>query len=103
MIPTAPVLQAVHRASQRAAAATRQDMKQGVDSLAAIATLAPLFGFIGTTMGIVRSFRSVNGEKSAALIALNLSISESLWTTVLGLFVGITALWCHRYLSGNLS
>jgi biopolymer transport protein TolQ len=96
------VLQAVERASKRSAAAVHQEMKQGVNGLATIASVAPWIGIFGTLVGIVGLFGGVDGEKSAILGALAARLSESIWPTALGILVGLTAFFCYRYLMGRL-
>lgn len=93
----AEILEAAGRAATRASRSVCLDLQRGLSTLATIASTAFFLGCFGTCLGIVVSFRGVDGEKSTILAALVLSISESLMPTVLGLFVAITA-WCfHQY------
>jgi hypothetical protein len=77
-------------------------MKQGVDGLATIASVAPWIGVFGTLFGIGGSFRGGNGEKSALMGALAARLSESIWPTAMGILVGLIAFFCYRYLTGRL-
>jgi biopolymer transport protein ExbB/TolQ len=90
------------RASGRTAAAVSDEMNVGLDSLATIASVAPWIGLFGTFMGIENSFGELPGEKSACMAAIADRISGSMWTTALGLLVGLTSLWCYKYLTGRL-
>jgi hypothetical protein len=96
------VLQAVRRASKRSSAVVHEEMKQGLYSLATITSLAPWVGLFGTILGILNSFRGISGERTATMAAIFESLSESLWSTAFGLLVGVTALWCYRYLEDRL-
>jgi biopolymer transport protein ExbB/TolQ len=88
---------------ERVAAAVSQDLKRGVNSLAAIASVAPLFGFLGTCIGIVNSFKGCAGEKSACQFATFESLSEGVMPAALGLFVAVPAWLGYRFLSDRAS
>jgi len=96
------LLESVLRASRRSSSSVHEDIGKRVNSLATIASTAPLVGLLGTTYGIVTSFRSCGGEKSFCMAALTQSLSESIWPTALGLLIGIVSLWFYRYLIGGL-
>jgi len=61
------VLDAVKRASARAAIAVHAEMKRGLNSLASIAATAPLVGVFGTLLGIVNSFPALGTENGPRL------------------------------------
>jgi biopolymer transport protein ExbB/TolQ len=102
-LPTKLVIDAVQRASMRAAADEHIRMRGGVTSLATIAATAPLFGFFGTVIGIVHSFQGCDGEKSTCLAAVEWLLSDALMPTALGLFVAILAYSCYRDLTNRLA
>jgi len=77
-------------------------MKQGLSSLATIASLAPFVGVAGTVFGIPASFIGCGGEKSACMAAVVERLSVSVWSTALGLLVGLMALWSYRFFTGRL-
>ncbi len=58
-----------------------------IDTLKWVATVAPMFGILGTVSGIMQAFA---GEGLEPGVLLN-GISTSLWTTGLGLLAGIVA------------
>jgi hypothetical protein len=77
-------------------------MKQGLNSLATIASIAPFVGVFGTLLGIVNSFRGLGTDKSTALGVLAEYLSEACVPTALGLLVGLMSLWSYRYFTGRL-
>ncbi len=77
-------------------------MKRGVNSLATIASVAPLLGLLITVEGIVFSFVSCGSQKSVCMAAMVDRLSNSIARNALGLFVGILSLWFYRYLRGKL-
>jgi biopolymer transport protein TolQ len=77
-------------------------MKRGIDSLASIATTAPLVGMFGSVLGILGAFRGGATEKNSFMKAMAKSLSESLAPTALGLLVAVIAFCFYRYLLARL-
>jgi biopolymer transport protein ExbB len=73
-------------------------LEKNMGILSTIANLAPLFGFLGTVSGMIKTFNaiSLHGLDNPAPLAGG--ISEALITTVTGLCVAIPVLICHRFL-----
>jgi hypothetical protein len=95
-------LEAVARASKRSSALVREEMKQGLYSLATIACVAPWIGLFGNVLGIVNSFQGLGTSKAAGMAAVTKRLSESMWPTAFGLMVGVVALWFYRFLEERL-
>jgi biopolymer transport protein ExbB len=70
----------------------------GLAVLAAVATTAPLLGFLGTVTGMMASFGSIvdNGMARPDLVALG--IKEALTTTAAGLIVAVPAQLAYQAL-----
>ena len=67
-------------------------MRAGVYGLATIACLAPWVGIFGTILGIMNSFRGgITGDRWWFIAGACKGLSESLWPTALGIFVGLIA------------
>jgi MotA/TolQ/ExbB proton channel family len=97
------ILQAVARASKRSSALVHEEMREGVYSLATIASVAPWLGIFGTIVGIVNTFsRGIAGSKASTMAALAKLLSESMWPTGLGLLVGLVAVWSFEHLADEL-
>jgi len=91
------------RASARSAAVVEQDLKRGVNSLATIASIAPLLGVFTTVITIPTAFVGCAGERWACQAAMIQGLSASIWPTALGLLVGLISLWFYRYLAERLN
>jgi biopolymer transport protein ExbB len=74
-------------------------LESGFNFLTAIASLAPLTGFLGTVSGMIGAFRSIAEatEVNAQIVANG--IYEALITTVFGLIIAIVAMTAHYLLS----
>lgn len=76
---------------KRAALKTRHELRRGLAGLRAIATTAPLIGIFGYGLGIVNSFRGVNGEKSTIMAAIAAGLGEAGVPAAFGILVAIAA------------
>lgn len=97
MISDADILNAVLRSCRRAAAVVHASMIRRVTSLATVASVAPFLGFFGTVLGIVNSFHGIDGERSALMAALAVSLSEAFVPAALGLLVAVPAFCSYKY------
>jgi signal peptidase I len=98
----AAVIRSVELASQSASAAVRAGLSRGLTSLASIAATASFVGFFGTVLGLLNSFQSMRGSRSAALADVASRISDAMVPGILGLFVAVIAFWFHQYLRYQL-
>jgi biopolymer transport protein ExbB len=74
------------------------DMEKGLDTLGVISSVAPMLGLMGTVLGMVVTFESIQTYGLGNADALAGGISQALLTTLAGLSVGVPALIVHRYL-----
>ncbi len=84
---------------EEAAARVVHDMERYLNALGTIAAIAPLLGLLGTVLGMIEIFSGFMGSGMANAPVLAAGISKALITTAAGLFVGIPALFFHRYLN----
>jgi biopolymer transport protein ExbB len=74
------------------------DLEKGLSTLATIAGVAPLLGFLGTVTGMISAFMQIqNLEGVVNPSDLAGGIWEALITTASGLAVGIVALTAYNY------
>ncbi len=74
-------------------------LEHGFNYLTALASIAPLTGFLGTVSGMIGAFKSIAGatEVNAQLVANG--IYEALITTVFGLCIAIVTLIAYNLMS----
>jgi biopolymer transport protein ExbB/TolQ len=96
------VVEAGKRAIEREALMVTADFKRGIGGLATIATTAPFIGLFGTVIGIIHSFEGISSGKLQGLAAVSGGIAEALWTTALGLFVAIPAVWMFNFFMNKI-
>jgi biopolymer transport protein TolQ len=80
----------------------RDEIAQGLQWLAIIATVSPLLGLLGTVLGVMNSFIGVASAGSANIAAVAPGVAEALTTTVAGLVVAIPAAIAYNYFAGRL-
>ncbi|MBU2515479.1 MotA/TolQ/ExbB proton channel family protein [bacterium] len=77
-------------------------LERGLVFLDTIAGIAPLFGLLGTALGMVEVFSRLSAIGEAKISALSSGISEALFTTVTGLCIGIPALIAFNLFSRHI-
>ena len=79
-------------------------LEKGLPFLAAIAGGAPMIGFLGTVLGMVRAFFNMaNAGNNIDITLLSSGIYTAMITTVGGLIVGILAYFGYNYLTAQIS
>ena len=84
---------------EEAAARVIHELERYLNALGTIAGVAPLLGLLGTVLGMIDIFSAFTGSSMANAPQLAAGISKALITTAAGLFVGIPALFFHRFLT----
>ncbi|MFW6218906.1 MAG: MotA/TolQ/ExbB proton channel family protein [Bacteroidota bacterium] len=78
-------------------------LEKGLPTLATVAGAAPMIGFLGTVMGMVRAFYDMsNAGNNIDVALLSNGIYTALITTVAGLIVGIVAYFAYNILVANV-
>lgn len=96
-------LKDIHVAVQNVGRLEVQKLEKGLPVLATIAGVAPMIGFFGTVIGMIKTFHSLS--QSADTInagALSGGIYVAMVTTVAGLVVGIIAYLGYNLLTSKL-
>lgn len=68
-----------------------------IGKLATIASITPLLGLTGTVTGMISAFTAITAGGMGDAAVLAGGISEALYTTAAGLFVGIPSLVAHNW------
>lgn len=78
-------------------------LERGLWVLATVANVAPLFGFLGTVTGMIRSFEALAEVGLGNPKAVASGISEALITTAAGLFIALPVQAAFNYYSSRVS
>lgn len=74
-------------------------LEKNLSSLATIAGVGPMIGFLGTVMGMIQAFITINNEGVANVASMSKGIYEAMVTTAGGLIVGVIAYIAYNYLT----
>lgn len=79
------------------------ELEKRTNLLASIAGIAPMLGFFGTVVGMIKAFQEIqNFQGNVNPSVLAGGIWEALITTAAGLLVGILALFAYNYLLARI-
>ena len=73
-------------------------LERRLTMLATISGVAPMLGFLGTVLGMVKVFQNMSKESTFEIASLSGGIMEAMITNVGGLIVGIIAYMAYNYL-----
>ena len=80
------------------------NLTKGFTWLSTTAAGAPMLGFLGTVTGMIEAFFALaNAGTSANITVLSSGIYQVLVTTVVGLVVGIAALFAYNFLVSRVN
>lgn len=77
-------------------------MEKRLSVLATISGAAPMIGFLGTTIGMIRTFNEMKALTTLSLDKIAPGMMQAMVTTVAGLVVGIIAFVAYNYLSAKI-
>jgi biopolymer transport protein TolQ len=75
------------------------EMERGHLGLAIASSASPFIGLLGTTWGVMNSFRAMTQQGSAGIAAVAPGVAEALITTIAGLAVAIPAVVAYNLLN----
>ena len=79
-------------------------LEKGLSVMATISSGAPMIGFLGTVLGMVKAFwEMANAGNNIDITLLSSGIYEAMITTVGGLVVGIVAMFAYNYLVSRVN
>jgi biopolymer transport protein ExbB len=78
-------------------------LEKNIAGLATVAGMAPMIGFLGTVMGMVKAFYDMSmAGNNIDISLLSSGIYQAMITTVAGLMVGIVAYVCYNILVARI-
>ena len=92
-------IQDVHAAIENAGRLEIYNLEKGLAALATVAGGAPMLGFLGSVIGMIKAFYDMaNAGNNVDITTLSDGIYTALITTVAGLIVGIIAYFAYNIL-----
>ena len=79
------------------------NLEKGIPGLATVSGIAPMIGFLGTVLGMIRAFYDMSmAGNNIDIQVLSSGIYQAMVTTVAGLIVGIIAYVLYNFLVGRI-
>jgi biopolymer transport protein ExbB len=79
------------------------DLEKNVQILAVIAGIAPMFGFLGTIIGVIKIFYSISMTSDVSIGSVSAGLYTKMVSSASGLIVGILAYIGFHWLNGILN
>jgi biopolymer transport protein ExbB len=97
-------LELINQSMESTANLQLHELERGMGWLSTFSAIAPLIGFLGTVIGMVRVFMNIQGQSQSGVDISMLAggIWEALLTTIGGLVVGIVTIIFYNDLVQNL-
>ncbi len=77
-------------------------LERGVGLLSLVAKLAPMFGFIGTIIGVIKIFYDISLTDNISIGVISSGLYQKMVTSAAGLVVGIIGFACYFIVSSML-
>jgi len=77
-------------------------LERGVGVLSLVAKLAPMFGFIGTIIGVIKIFYDISLTDNISIGVISSGLYQKMVTSAAGLVVGIIGFACYFIVSSML-
>lgn len=78
-----------------------RELERGLSLLETIAVTSPMFGLLGTVLGMEKVFDVIKELGVGQAAALSGGIAEALITTIAGLFIGVPALIFYNFFTSK--
>ena len=79
------------------------NLEKNVGILAVIASIAPMFGFLGTIFGVIKIFYFISMTNDVSIGAVSSGLYTKMVTSASGLMVGIIAYICYHWINRILN
>jgi len=77
-------------------------LEKNVAVLSFISKAAPIFGFVGTLIGLMQLFSNIHAAKEVEIEVISQGIYTKLITSITGLVIGLVAYMCQSYLNTQI-
>jgi len=67
-----------------------------------IASIAPMFGFLGTILGVIKIFFDISQTADVSIGSVSAGLYVKMVSSAAGLVVGVLAYICHSWLNINV-
>lgn len=77
-------------------------LEKNLGTLNIIGRIAPMFGFIGTIIGVIKIFYNISLAKTVEIEVISSGLYQKMITSAGGLVVGVLAFVCYHFINARL-
>ena len=77
-------------------------LEKNLNVLNIIGRIAPMFGFIGTILGVITIFYDISLAKTVEIEIISKGLYQKMITSASGLVVGVLAFICYHWLNARI-
>ena len=77
-------------------------LEKNLNVLNIIGRIAPMFGFIGTILGVITIFYKINQSKTVEIASISEGLYQKMVSSAGGLVVGVLAFICYHWLNARI-
>jgi len=92
----------IDRAIENASSLELYKLERGLNVLATCAGAAPMLGFLGTVVGMIKAFYSISGAGNISISLISEGIYVKMITSAAGLIVGTFSYLAYNYLTSQI-
>lgn len=96
-----PVLE-IRTAMDKSGANEIGKLERNMSILNIIGRIAPMFGFIGTILGVITIFYKINQSKTVEIASISEGLYQKMVSSAGGLVVGVLAFICYNWLNSRI-
>lgn len=95
-------MQEIREAMNTSASAELGRLEKNMGILNIIGRIAPMFGFIGTIIGVIKIFYDISLAKTVEIEVISTGLYQKMITSCSGLVVGVLAFVCYHWLNARI-
>ena len=77
-------------------------LERNLNVLNIVGRIAPMFGFIGTILGVITIFYKINQSKTVEIASISEGLYQKMISSAGGLVVGVLAFICYHWLNARI-
>jgi biopolymer transport protein ExbB len=95
-------IESIEKSMDNVAELEMYNLEKNMGVLAVISKAAPIFGFVGTLLGLMQLFSSIYQAHEVEIGVISQGIYTKLICSITGLIIGLMAFLCYNYLNTQI-
>ncbi|MBL0153380.1 MAG: MotA/TolQ/ExbB proton channel family protein [Chitinophagaceae bacterium] len=95
-------IDSIHESMDNVGQLEMYKLEKNMIFLAVISKAAPIFGFVGTLVGLMKVLSQISSANEVAIGSVSGGIYTKLITSISGLMIGLIAYFCYSYLNAQI-